>query len=155
MCRISWADTIKAYRVPSIAVNLAKIRERRGLFRIELETYGLLNDRQFDIKKAVELFGTLLAFTEIRSVLARAQDAPLVLREVFAVGEGTLDLRDTQTGMQLETGSSDEVWDKAVEFSAIGLISFMTLINMALMVKISAHKLIVYCKKRKYKKWFE
>ena len=64
-------------------------------------------------------------------------------------------LRDTQTGMQLETGSSDEVWDKAVEFSAIGLISFMTLINMALMVKISAHKLIVYCKKRKYKKWFQ
>ena len=78
-------------------------RERRGVFRIELETYGLLNDRQFDIKKAVELFGTLLAFTEIRSVLARAQDAPLVLREVFAVGEGTLDRRDAQTGGLLIT----------------------------------------------------
>ena len=40
-----------------------------------------------------------------------------------------------------------------IELIAISLIVFMTVLNLYMVAHLSLHKMIVYIKKRKYKKW--
>ena len=43
----------------------------------------------------------------------------------------------------------DDGFNEAMEYAAIGIIAFMSLINFAVMIKLSARKAVHACRKRK------
>ena len=60
-----------------------------------------------------------------------------------------LALQDSET---LRPIPADAVFENWIEWTGITLITFMTLFNFAVMVKISYHKLMLKCKKKKAEK---
>ena len=56
---------------------------------------------------------------------------------------------NNETQLPIEYSERDE---KIVEILALAVVAFMTLFNLAIMIKISTQKMILKCKKKKAEK---